>query len=76
MITHELGFADSKLQLDEVLLNVSSCLEHFNLEFINGIHVLFSELNHLLLDLGQEIVHNHGLCDGLNFLSEIFDFEY
>lgn len=60
VIVNELGFRDSELHSDDVFFNVPPPLEHFYLELIDSIQVFFSELDHLLLDLGQKVIHYHG----------------
>jgi hypothetical protein len=62
IIVKELRFRDSELHSDDVFFNVPPRLEHFNLELVDSIQVFFSELYHLLLDLGQKVVHYHGFA--------------
>jgi hypothetical protein len=59
MIVNELRFSDSKLHLDDIFLNIPSCLKHLNFELIDRVQVLFSKINHLPLHLSHKFVHDH-----------------
>ncbi len=76
IIVKELGFRYSELHSDDIFFNVPPRLEHFYLELIDSIQVFFSELYHLLLDLGQKVIHYHGFVKRKGWIGLILNIKF